>query len=93
MAAAKVRLISRGMRSLLTDRGVGADLTKRAERVAARARATAPVATGEYRDSITVETDVTDRVVARVVARDRKSHLIESRTGNLTRAIDSAGGV
>lgn len=92
MARPRVRLISRGMRSLLADPGVSADLVKRAERVAAKARATAPVATGEYRDSITVETDVTDRVVARVVARDRKSHVIESRTGNLARALDSAGG-
>lgn len=92
MARAKIKLISRGMRALLTDPGVGADLERRAGRVAATARATAPVDTGAYRDSIGVETDVTDRVVARVVARDPKSHIIEARTGNLSRALDSAGG-
>lgn len=93
MARPKIKLISRGMRALLTDPGVGADLERRAGRVAATARATAPVDTGAYRDSIGVETDVTDRVVARVVARDPKSHIIEARTGNLSRALDSAGGV
>jgi len=89
---ATVKLISRGMKLLLTDPGVKADLKRRAESVAATARETAPVATGAYRDSITVVTEVTDRVVARVVARDPKSHIIEARTGNLSRALDSAGG-
>ena len=92
MARPKIRLISRGMKALLSDPGVGADLERRAERVAATARATAPVDTGEYRDSITVVSEVTDRVVSRVVARDPKSHIIEARTGNLSRALDSAGG-
>jgi hypothetical protein len=92
VARAKVRLISRGMKSLLRDPGVARDLERRAERVAAAARASAPVDTGEYRDSITVTSETTDRAVARVVARDRKGHVIESRTGNLARALDSAGG-
>lgn len=92
MARAKVRLISRGMKYLLRDPGVARDLERRAEQVAATARSSAPVDTGEYRDSITVVSETTDRAVARVVARDRKSHAIESRTGNLARALDSAGG-
>lgn len=88
-----VQLISSGMHDLLHDKGVERDLRRRAERVAARARSTAPVLTGAYRDSITVETSSPhDRVVARVIAKDEKSHVIESRTGNLSRALDSAGG-
>ena len=92
MALNRVRLISRGMKSLLKDPGVARDLMERAERVADRARSTAPVDTGAYRDGISARADVTDRVVARVVATDRKSMALESRTGNLARALDSAGG-
>lgn len=93
MARRTVQLISSGMRDLLNDKGVERDLQRRAERVASRARSTAPVDTGAYRDSITVEVSRPhDRVVARVVAKDRKSHVIEARTGNLARALDSAGG-
>ncbi len=88
----KVRLISRGMRDLLHDKGVAADLDRRAERVADAARRSALVETGAYRDSIHVESDVTDRVVARVVTDAPHGPLIESRTGNLSRALDAARG-
>lgn len=93
MARPKVRLHSPGMKALLSDPGVLADLMRRAERVASTARASSPVDTGDYRDSITVEADTSGRSSARVVARDRKSHIIEAKTGNLSRALDSAGGV
>lgn len=92
MARVRVKLNSRGMDDLLHDDGVRDFLAGRAERVADQARRTAPVETGEYRESIHVETDVTDRVVARVVSDDDKSHWIESWTGNLSRALDAAGG-
>ena len=62
-----------------------------AERVAARARASAPVATGAYRDSIHVKTEprsgVGDWAHSYVVADDWKAHIIEARTGNLARAL------
>ena len=80
------------MKALLRDPGVARDLERRAEQVADAARSSAPVKTGEYRDSIAVEMGSTDRATAHVVAHDRKSHIIESRTGNLARALDSAGG-
>lgn len=85
--AAKVTLDSAGMRELLTSGQVRAALTPVAEAVAARARANAPVDSGEYRDSITVLSDTTDRAVERVVAVDDKSHVIEARTGNLARSL------
>ncbi|QJU52931.1 HK97 gp10 family phage protein [Herbiconiux sp. KACC 21604] len=66
------------------------DLVKQAaEDVAATARATAPVDSGAYRDSIHVEVipNRKTRTVALVVADDPKTMLIESKTGNLARAL------
>lgn len=92
---AKVRFVPNpaGFRELLHSPELAAYLLARAERVAAAARATAPVESGAYRDSITAETvDHPSRVVAQVHARDWKAHIIEADTGNLARALDSAGG-
>lgn len=90
MARTRVRLISRGMSQLLKDDGVGAFVAHVAERVADNARASAPVKTGRYRDSIRVVRGTTDRAVARVVASAPHAMLVESRTGNLARAMESA---
>lgn len=58
--------------------------------IAQRARASAPVDTGAYRDSIRVVDDPTgERARSRVVASVPYATLVESRTGNLRRA---AGG-
>lgn len=63
-----------------------------AEAAAGIARATAPVDTGAYRDSIRAELyRGRTRVVGRVNLTDPKSLLIESRTGNAIRALRSAG--
>lgn len=62
-----------------------------AERVAQAAQATAPVKTGDYRRSITVEPrDATYRETWRVVGHDWKTILVEARTGNLARALRAA---
>jgi hypothetical protein len=90
--AAKVTLSSAGMKALLNDPGVRAELTRRAGPVLAAAKASAPVDTGAYKESIAIVQATTDRAVVRVVATDRKSFLVESRTGNLARALDAAGG-
>ena len=59
-----------------------------AEEIAADARATAPVDSGEYRDSIHVIVEETEnRVVARVVAGAGHSLAVESRTGNLAQSV------
>lgn len=69
---------------------VTALLQRKAEAVAARARATAPVDTGAYRDSIHVRIkSAATRNVALVVAEDPKSMFIESETGNLLRALNA----
>jgi hypothetical protein len=62
-----------------------------ATRAASIARATAPVDTGSYRDQIRVIVrESRYRRVYRVVGNDPKTLLIESKTGNLARALKAA---
>lgn len=63
-----------------------------ADKVLAVAKATAPVATGEYRDDLSVEkSDRAGRPVYRVGAPDTDYSLaIEARTGHLARAVKQA---
>ena len=84
----------RSARALLGLPGLRADLRRRAERVAAQARATAPVATGELRDSIRVEADVTPegRPVARVRANTKYAARVYAQNGSLAAALDAARG-
>lgn len=87
MAGIEVKLDHGEMHDLLTGPEIESALREIAEKAAARARATAPVLTGAYRDSIRVESDETDRTAVRVVAHDPKATIIESRTSNLKRAV------
>lgn len=65
----------------------------KADRIAARARSTAPVASGAYQTGIHVETKrAAHRNVAVVVATDEKSLLVEAQTGNLVRALRADRG-
>lgn len=64
----------------------------KAEQVATNARASAPVDTEAYRNSISVSVQPRRRRNAAVVtAADWKSLLIESKTGNLARALKAVG--
>lgn len=92
MATTRVVFNSKAAEELLKSPEVRAMLRKRAEAVAARARASAPTSTLDYVNSIGVEDATTDRAVVRVVARDWKSLIIESKTGNLARALGAEGG-
>lgn len=92
MARTKIRMNSSGMRAFLRSAAVGSALRPPAERIASAARASAPVETGAYRDSIHVESATTDRVVARVVADVPYARVVEARTGTLARALGAAGG-
>lgn len=93
MSRVRVKLNSAGMRALLNDPGLRADLTTRAERVLAAAKASAPVDSGEYRDSLHIVDDTTDRAVVRVGSSAPHGLLVEMKTGNLARALDAAGGL
>ena len=62
-----------------------------AGQILATAKATAPVDTGEYRDGLHIEHhDSRFRRTTRVVGSDDKTMLIESKTGNLARAVKAA---
>ena len=55
------------------------------------AKATAPVDSGDYRDGLHIEHhDSRYRRAARVVGGDDKTMIIESKTGNLARALKAA---
>lgn len=88
----RLKLNRGGMRALLTDPGVRADVGRHADAVLAAARATAPVDTGAYQASIHRESVTTDRAVERVVASVPYALSVESSTGNLARALNAAGG-
>lgn len=92
MARVKVRLNSGGMKSLLNDSGVAAELERRGQAVLSTARATAPYRTGEYRNGLFLIPATTDRAVVRIGTRAPHGMIVEWKTGNLAKALDSAGG-
>ena len=87
MAGPRIKLNSREIEKFLKSDQVRPSLRDIAEGWASTARRTAPVDTGEYRDSIDVVEDTTDRAVARVITRAPHGLIVESRTGNLKRAM------
>lgn len=93
MTNVRIELNRAGIREILKSPEVAAELHRRAERVAAAARASAPVESGAYLAGIEVVDEVhKDRVVSRVYAKAPHSHLVEANTGNLARSLDAAGG-
>lgn len=97
MARPKVKMSRAGAIEILNDPKVRAELRRRAEGIADRARATAPVQSGRYRDGITVVETTTQqfgdtRPSVRVGSTAPHAHLVEARTGNLARALGSEGG-
>lgn len=74
------------------DPAVMAQCVAKANQVAAAARTSAPVDSGDYKNNMRVEVQPRGRRnAAVVVASDWKSLLIESRTGNLARALKAVG--
>lgn len=77
--------------NLLKTSEVAALCEQAASKVAAAARATAPVKTTDYRESIHVEQKQgKTRAWCKVIADDEKAGLIESKTGNMRRALSKA---
>lgn len=91
MARPVIKIDRGGVAELLNDPGVRRFLAGIADRVESAAQAGAPVDSGEYRDSIRRVSATTDRAVERVVATAPHAALVEARTGNLARALGSAG--
>lgn len=74
--------------AILKQGGVAAFTRSRAEAVRDLAVKTAPVDTGDYRDGLKVESrESAHRRVYRVVGHDKKTMLVEAKTGNLARAV------
>jgi hypothetical protein len=79
---------SGGIQAILNGaQGMDTALERVAEEKASRARSSAPVKSGVYRDSIHVETVHTDRVKKRVIADVPYAAKVEADTGNLGRTL------
>lgn len=86
--AAVVKLNRAGIIQVLKSPEVEAALMSVAEAAASAARASAPVSSGEYQDSISAFTEMhADRVVAHVSSDAPHAMAVEARTGNLARAL------
>lgn len=71
--------------------GITEAVTASAERIAAIARTDAPVgATAEYKNSIKTGLKFQERSVGLVYSDDDKALVVESKTGNLARAVKKA---
>lgn len=90
MSRTRVSLNRRGMAQLLKSDMARDAIESPVERAAAKARADAPVDSGDYKASIEVVWGETDRVVGRVVADIKYAAKVEADTGNLARALDAA---
>jgi hypothetical protein len=74
--------------NILRSAGVEALCQGKAEDALAIARSTAPVDTGAYRDGLEIEkVPHKYRDTYEVVGHDKKTLIIESKTGNLARAL------
>lgn len=85
----RVVMQGRGIAEILKDDGVRAELTRKAEAVLSAARASAPVASGEYAGSLHIKQDTTDRAAVRVGSDVPHALVVEANTGNLARALDA----
>lgn len=88
MARAYVTFNDSYFDEVLNSAGVQRLCRSKAEQALAIARASAPVDTGAYRAGLAVEAKRSaHRTVYRVVGHDRKTLLVEAKTGNLVRAL------
>jgi hypothetical protein len=75
------------MQELLNSDVARAALQGPAQTVLAHAKATAPVDSGAYRDSLRIVEDHTDRIVLRVGSSLDYANVIQANTGHLARSI------
>lgn len=77
-----------GIVDMLQSDGIASSLRGPAELVLAAAKANAPVATGEYRNSLKLVEEISgDRAVARVTSDAPHAMIVEANTGNLARSL------
>jgi hypothetical protein len=87
MARSGVKLNHAGMAALLKSAEIRAAVAPHAEQALAAAQAGAPVESGDYKASLHIEHDTTDRAVERVVADVDYAMVVEAKTGNLARSL------
>lgn len=91
MARTRIKLNSAGIQEYLDgEHGVRELLRSKAEPVLAAAKADPHDDTGAYEAGLEIQEAHTDRLVVRVVSTDYKGHILESKYGILSRALDSA---
>lgn len=91
--ARTTKLHHSGMKKLLHSSDVERYLESRARKVLARAEATAPVVTGDYKRGLHLETvQHPSRVVVRVAGSTDHDLAVEADHGTLSRALDAARG-
>ena len=89
--AVVVKPLGRGIIAMMKEGWIASNMAERAERVAATARANAPVQSGEYQSSIEVIVEEhPERAAAHVTSDAPHAMLVEANTGNLLRALGSA---
>jgi hypothetical protein len=86
--ANEIKLNHGGIQEYLDGKhGVDAVLEREAEERLARAQASAPIESGDYKASLHIETVHTDRMAKRIVADVPYALVVESKTGNLARSL------
>jgi hypothetical protein len=87
----KIRLVRAGVRELLRSEPMEKEMLRRAKRVADQAKATAPVVSGTYKNSIGASTFVgKNRVRGLAEATIWYAPIVEAKYRTLGRAIDAA---
>lgn len=76
--------------ALTHDPGIVSAVQQATDKIAATARADAPVDGGDYKAGIQTRIKYQKRAVGVVEATDPKSLIIEAKTGNLARAVKKA---
>lgn len=83
-----VKFNDRYFDELMNSAGVKAMTRRSAEKVLESAKANAPVDTGAYRDGLQIEeVKHAHRTTCMVIGTDPKTLLVESKTGNLRKAL------
>lgn len=94
MASVRVVLNLAGIRELKRSPGVTSLIESKGRAVLEAARAGAPVVSGEYQQSLklVMDTHPISGSVAHVITTSDHGFIVEANTGNLSRALDAAGG-
>ncbi len=92
MPLEKLELNHAGLQELLNSQEVYSDLWKRGTRVLQRAKDTAPVVSGDYKDHLRLTEAHTDRATVRVAGYAKHTLVVEAAYGTLAKSLDAGRG-